>query len=138
LATIIHALVFGATIFVALSLLRLVTPQLYDKIGLPRLAFLSVDLRGYARYTAIPTILFGAAIVATGTAFPYWLTVAFGLGFALANVVLFRLAQATCRSTANHSVARTVVTLIFVGLSVLLLLGCIAIPFVVQLLGYSA
>ena len=137
MAIITHVALFGATIFVALSLLRLVMPQPYDKIGLPRLAFLSVDLNGYARYTAIPTVLFGAAIVATGAAFPYWLTVAFGLGFALANVVLFRLAQATCRSTVNDSVAGNVVTLIFVGLSVLLLLGCIAIPFVARLLGYS-
>jgi hypothetical protein len=136
-ATIAHIALFGATIFLALSLLRLVTPQPYEKIGLSRFAFLSVDLNGYSRYAVTPALLFGAGTLVTGDDFPYSLTVAFGVGFAVLNVAIFQLAQATCRATANNSTTQNIVTFFFVGLSVLLLLMCIATPFGMQLLGHA-
>ena len=138
MAPITQAALFGATIFVTLSLLRLVTPQPYERIGLSRLTFFSLDIYGYARYALIPAFLFGAALWVNAAEIPYWLTFAFGLAFATANVALFQLARVTYRFAENGGTTGAFVTLTFVGLNAVLLLGCIAIPFVARLLGYAA
>jgi hypothetical protein len=129
MSAVSQAMVFGASIVTALLLLRLVTPQPYEKVGMPRLTFLSVDLKGYAKYALLSAFLFGVGVFVSGVQLPYWLLAALGLCFGAVNVALLQSALKLGCSLEIGPIAGNIVTGLYIVLNLVLLVGCIALPF---------
>lgn len=133
MAKLSSTLAFALGLTVALVALRLLLPQPYEKVGLHRVAFIALDIQGYARSAVVPMVLF-----AIGTLFArdlsLWPALLIGVAFALAQTTLFYAARWCC-ATAPDGTYRDLVTLLFVVLAIALTLGCVALPRLTDAIG---
>ncbi len=131
MAKLTSTMLFALGTMATLILIRIGTPQPYEKMGAPRSLFLGSDVQHFARWTVLPVLLFGIGTFFVGVGDFYLSAFVLGASFAALQMAIYYAARWGCQLVPNGT-AQAVISVACGVLGIVALAGCLVLPLLAE------